>query len=110
NPYKIGLELFRDIEHRWDSGKFGKEYNECTNMYKRENWDTKVGLGRSKMFEVRSTHNDITFIDEFLTPEFCERQQLFTYKYNPRTGRNEIDKRDFLEIKNNLLKRRIIME
>lgn len=104
NPYKVGLELFRDIEHRWDTGKFGKEYNECTDMNKKENWDTKAMLGRKKIFEVRSTHNDTTFIDEFLTPDFCERQQLFTYKLNPRTGRNEIDKRDFVEIKNNLLK------
>ncbi len=25
NPYKLGVELFRDIEHRWDTGKFGLE-------------------------------------------------------------------------------------
>ena len=103
NPYKIGIELFRDIEHRWDTGKFGKEYNDCTDMNAKENWDTKLGQGKEKIFEVRSTHNDITFIDDFFTPEFCERQQLFTYKYNPRTGRNEIESRDFEQIKSQLL-------
>ncbi len=103
NPYKIGIELMRDIEHRWDTGKFGKEYNECTNMYEKENWNTNTGLGREKIFEVRRTHNDITFLEEFLTPEFCNRQQIFTYKYNPRSGRMEIDSREFTDIKQKLL-------
>ena len=103
NPYKIGIELFRDIEYRWDTGKYGKEYQECTNMAAKQSWDLKLGGGREKIFEVRKTHNDITFIDEFFTEEFCERQQLFTYKYNPRTGRYEIDTRDFEDIKSKLL-------
>lgn len=103
NPYKVGIELMRDIEHRWDTGKFGKDYNECPNMRDKAYWDTKLMMGRKKIFEVRKTHNDITFIDEFLTPEFCERQQMFTYKFNPRTGRYEIDTRDFLAIKSKLL-------
>lgn len=103
NPYKIGIELMRDIEHRWDTGKFGKEYNECTNMYEKENWNTNAGLGRQKIFEVRRSHNDITFLEEFLTPEFCNRQQIFTYKHNPRSGRMEIDSREFSDIKQKLL-------
>lgn len=103
NPYKVGIELFRDIEYRWDTGKFGKEYNECTDMHEKAVWDKRLGLGKQKIFEVRKTHNDISFIDEFLTPEFCERQQLFTYKHNPRTGRFEIDRRDFDAIKQKLL-------
>lgn len=103
NPYKIGIELMRDIEYRWNRGMFGKEYNECVDMKEKLNWDRKLGLGKQKIFEVRKSHNDISFIDEFLTPEFCERQQLFTYKYNPRSGRFEIDSKDFLAIKQKLL-------
>ncbi len=103
NPYKIGIELFRDIEYRWDTGRFGKEYNECPSLHEKENWDTKLGKGREKIFEVRKSHNDISFIDEFLTPEFCNRQQLFTYKFNPRSSRMEIDTRDFEAIKQKLL-------
>ncbi|MGZ3807596.1 MAG: SpoVR family protein, partial [Bacteriovorax sp.] len=103
NPYKIGIELYRDIEYRWNTGRFGKEYNECEDMHSKLHWNKDLGLGRQKLFEVRKTHNDVSFIDEFFTPEFCERQQLFTYKYNPRTGRNEIETRDFMEIKNKLL-------
>lgn len=103
NPYKIGIELFRDIEYRWNTGRFGKDYNECPSMHDKENWDTKTNLGRKKIFELRKTHNDISFINEYLTPEFCNRQQLFTYKYNPRSSRMEIDTRDFLAIKQKLL-------
>lgn len=103
NPYKVGIELMRDIEYRWDKGMFGKEYNECSSLAEKDNWDLKLGQGKEKIFEVRRTHNDITFIDEFLTPEFCNRMQLFTYKYNPRSGRMEIDTRDFLAIKQKLL-------
>jgi stage V sporulation protein R len=103
NPYKIGIELMRDIEYRWNTGKFGKEYNECDDMKTKEAWNLNLNLGREKIFEVRRSHNDITFIDEFLTPEFCERQQLFTYKFNPKTNRYEIDTRDFLAIKQKLL-------
>lgn len=103
NPYKIGIELYRDIEYRWNTGRFGKEYNDCEDMVKKASWDLKLNQGRQKIFEVRRTHNDVSFIDEFFTPEFCERQQLFTYSYNPRTGRNEIASKDFHEIKNKLL-------
>ncbi len=103
NPYKVGIELFRDIEYRWNTGRFGKDYNECQNMQDKAAWDLKLGQGQKKIFEIRRSHNDISFIDEFLTPEFCERQQLFTYKHNPRTGRFEIDTRDFLAIKQKLL-------
>lgn len=103
NPYKIGIELYRDIEYRWNTGRFGKEYNECQDMHEKLNWNKNLGLGRQKIFEVRKTHNDVSFIDEFFTQEFCDRQQLFTYKFNPRTGRNEIESRDFMEIKNKLL-------
>ncbi len=103
NPYKIGIELYRDIEYRWNTGRFGKEYNECEDMAVKHAWNKNLGLGRQKIFEVRKTHNDVSFIDEFFTEEFCMRQQLFTYKFNPRTGRNEIETRDFLDIKNKLL-------
>jgi stage V sporulation protein R len=103
NPYKIGIELYRDIEYRWNTGKFGKEYNDCDDMVLKSKWNKDLGLGRQKIFDVRRTHNDVSFIDEFFTEEFCDRQQLFTYKFNPRTGRNEIETRDFMAIKTKLL-------
>ncbi|MFH0947331.1 MAG: SpoVR family protein [Planctomycetota bacterium] len=103
NPYKLGIELFRDIEHRWNCGKFGKEYNECEDFETKHRWNKKLGLGREKIFEVRRTHNDVTFLDTFMNEEFCEAQKLFTYGINRRTGRYEIIDRDWRKVKGQLL-------
>ena len=46
NPYKLGIELFRDIEDRWNKGQFGKEWDECDDLRARRAWDKKLGLGR----------------------------------------------------------------
>ena len=103
NPYKVGVELFRDIEERWDRGKFGKEYDECDDMVAKARWDKKLGLGRQKIFEVRRVCNDITFIDEYLTEEFVERFKMYTYAFNRRTNQYEIAERDFKKVKEKLL-------
>lgn len=103
NPYKLGIELFRDIEERWNKGRFGKEFDECQNLVPKRDWDKKLGLGREKIFEVRRVYNDITFLDEFLTPEFVLKQKLFGFEFNPKTGSYEIVSRDFEVVKQKLL-------
>ncbi|MFN0054601.1 MAG: SpoVR family protein [Planctomycetales bacterium] len=103
NPYKLGIELFKDIEERWNRGQFGPEYDLCTDARERERWDRQLGLGRQKIFEVRRIHNDVTFIDTFLTPEFCVRQRMFEYEFNESTNYYEIASRDFQQIKTQLL-------
>jgi stage V sporulation protein R len=60
-------------------------------------------LGRQKIFEVRQHYNDVTFIDEFLTPEFCIDQKLFTFGYNEKHQRWEIVEREFKKVKDKLL-------
>lgn len=103
NPYKVGLELFREIEERWNKGRFGREWELCDDIVERKNWDRKSQLGRQKIFEIRKFYNDVTFIDEFLTEDFCLRHRLFVYKYNQRTQQFEVDTRDFPGIKAKLL-------
>jgi Uncharacterized conserved protein len=103
NPYKIGLELFRYIEDKWNRGRFGKDYEECADLERKRRWDKHLGLGRQKIFEVRRLHNDVTFIDEFLDEEFAKSQKLFTYAYNQRTNNWEITSREFAKIKRQLL-------
>ncbi len=103
NPYKLGIELLRDIEMRWDTGRFGKEWEECEDVEKKRTWDLKLGLGRKKIFEVRRVHSDITFIDTFLTPEFCVRHNLFTYAWQEQAGQYFIESRDFQKVKQRLL-------
>jgi stage V sporulation protein R len=103
NPYKIGIELLRDIEERWDKGRFGREWNECQSLEERRTWDKRLGLGRKKIFEVRKLYNDVTFIDEYFTVDFCERQKFFSFSLNERTGNYEIDSREFQKIKHRML-------
>lgn len=103
NPYKLGLELFRHIEERWDKGRFGEEYEQCDDLQAKRTWDRQTGLGREKIFEVRRVHNDVTFIDEFLTLDFCREHKLFSFGYNEQTGYYEIESRKFDQIKKRLL-------
>ncbi len=76
NPYKIGMELLRDIERRF---------------------------GTEKIFTVRRVHNDLTFLDEFLTEDFCQEQKMFTYGFNQANGTYEIVDRDHKKVKEKLL-------
>ncbi|MGI9427743.1 MAG: SpoVR family protein [Bythopirellula sp.] len=104
NPYKVGIELFRNIEDRWNRGAFGREYEECDDHQKRKNWNTNTGLGREKIFEVRKIHNDSTFIDEFLTLDFVREHKFFRFGYNDHSEVYEIESREFPKVKQQLLK------
>ena len=103
NPYKLGVELYRYIEERWNKGQFGREWEECDDLDAKKHWDLRLGLGRKKIFEVRALYNDVTFIDEFLTPEFCREQKMFTFGWSNRNDRFEIETREFKEVKEKLL-------
>jgi len=103
NPYKLGIELFRDIEDRWNKGRFGKEWNECDDMAERRRWDKQTGMGREKIFQVRQIYSDITFIDEFFTQEFCEEHGFFAYEYDKKRKKFLVDSRQFIEVKQKIL-------
>ncbi len=104
NPYKLGIELYRNIEDRWNKGQFGKEWDECDSMDQKRNWDRRTGLGRKRIFEVRKLYNDITFLDEFFTLEFCIEQKFYAFGFSERSGNWEIMSRDFKKVKDQLLK------
>lgn len=103
NPYKLGVELLRDIEDRWNRGCFGRDYHECDDWEEKRRWNTNAGKGREKIFEVRRIHNDLTFIDEFLTLDFCREHKLFQFGYNDATGYYEVESRAFEQVKQQLL-------
>jgi stage V sporulation protein R len=103
NPYKVGISLLRYIEERWDKGRFGKEWSECEDYEARRTWDKRLGLGRQKIFEVRRLYNDVTFLDEFFTEDFCRENQFFSFSLNERSGNYEIDSREFAKVKHKIL-------
>lgn len=104
NPYKLGVELFRNIEERWDKGQFGAEWDECDTLAAKQSWDRRLGLGKGKIFEVRKLYNDLTFVDEFFTLDFCHDQKFYSFGFNERSSNWEIQSREFKKVKDQLLK------
>jgi stage V sporulation protein R len=103
NPYRLGLALLNDIEMRWNKGRFGPEYEACDDWSTRKQWNTNAGAGKEKVFEVWNHYNDVTFIDEFLTPDFVAEHMLFGYEWNDDIEAYVIATRDFDAIKKKLL-------
>jgi stage V sporulation protein R len=64
NPYYLGYTILVDIEKRWDR------------MY--EAGESNL-TGRQKLFEVRRTEDDISFLRNYLTTDLVERLQLFAH-------------------------------
>ncbi len=103
NPYKIGIELYRDILDRWNRGAYGSEYESCRSFEEKRAWNTHAGEGQNKLFEVRKTCNDISFISNYLNEAFCEKHQFFVFAQNTKNQRYEIISRAFDDIKRKLL-------
>jgi len=103
NPYKIGVELFKDIERRWDKGQHGSEWESLEGIGAKERFDDGSMRGRAKIFEVRRIYNDVNFIDEFLTEEFVEKHRMYQHKRDPQTGELKIVSRDYKRVKQTLL-------
>ncbi len=98
NPYRLGVRLFRDIEERWNRGQFGREWNDCTDMTERRTWDRKAGLGLEEMVSAMQTHNDLTFLDTYLTADFCAENQMYLYERDSR-GNAHVTTEEFEQIK-----------
>lgn len=103
NPYKLGVELFRDLERRWDTGRHGPEFEACDDMTRKREWFVDERGGLQKVFEVRRIYNDLQFVDAFLTEDFCREHGFFAYGYDTRNKQYVIESRQFGEVKNKLL-------
>lgn len=103
NPYRLGIELFRDIEDRWNRGCFGSEWENCDRMADKNVWDKKLGLGSEKIFQVRKIYSDVTFVDEFFTLDFCKRSGFFAYEYDRKKREYSVSSRDFSQVKQKIL-------
>ncbi len=103
NPYKLGVELLRHCERRWDEGRFGLEYLNCTDPKVRKLWNKNTQQGQTKLFEIRKIHNDVSFIDAYLDEDFCYEQKMLIYDYDRNRGKYVISSREFAEVKRKLL-------
>lgn len=86
NPYYLGYKILVDIERRWD--------------VLHEAGESRL-TGREKLFEVRQTENDVSFIANYLTDELARELQLMTYGYVEPQGHGdevEIKSRDLDQV------------
>jgi stage V sporulation protein R len=65
--------------------------------------DVDYHRGWDRIKEVRETHNDVMFIDEFLTQEFVDSEEYFTYEYRASHQQSEIASRDVDDVRKKLL-------
>jgi stage V sporulation protein R len=61
-------------------------------------------MGKEKIFEVRKHYNDLTALNEFFTPDFCDKYEFFDWKRMPN-GDIKLEDRDFKKIKAKLLRK-----
>ena len=106
NPYKLGYSLLLDIENRWNKGRFGDKFDKCDDVKLRKEWDLKTNLGYEKLFEVRKFYNDVSFVDEFFTQDFCDEHKWYKTKTLPN-GDVVIDSRDHKVVKKQIIQSRI---
>ncbi len=72
NPYYVGFKIWQDIFRRWQ---------EPTAAEVAENPELAGGgRGRDKIFEVRESDRDVSFLRRFLTPEIMRELDLWEYR------------------------------
>ncbi|NMC62634.1 MAG: SpoVR family protein [SAR324 cluster bacterium] len=105
NPYHLGFCIWHDIEKRWNEGRTGKEFSkeekpDLTNL------DENDTPGRKKIFEVRRSDRDTSFIRRFLTMELMQELELFQHE---KRGKDRVitkvaDEESWTEVKETLIK------
>jgi stage V sporulation protein R len=103
NPYALGVQLWRHIEERWNKGQHGKAWLDIEDPEARSRYDDGSMQGQKKLFEVRRTHNDVSFVDTFLTEDFVREHGMFTTRYDKRSGRWVVDSDELKAVKQQVL-------
>ena len=65
--------------------------------------DVDYGAGWRRMRELRESHNDVTFIDAFLSEEFVTENNYFTYEFSQATGDFRVASDAAADVKKKLL-------
>ncbi len=111
NPYWLGMNLLLDVIEKWDTGRFGLDYEQLNDARERNELNLRLDMGWDKVLEIVATNTDYTFINRYFTEDFFNRvaSNLFVYTgREPERGRGEEDtytivSRKYQNIKNILL-------
>ena len=101
--YRGFLErIDRDELERLSRYMFDDERYECV---EEAIADVDRSAGWDRLFEVRESHNDVTFVDAFLSEEFVRDNHYFTYEYARSTDDYRVTSSEYEDVKKKLLLR-----
>ena len=106
NPYHLGFIIWQDIERRWNAGDTGREFTSDKPRQDINSMDENDTPGRKKIFEVRESDRDVSFLRRFLTEDMVRELDLFQHE---KRGKERVitkvaDEEHWQTIKNSLLK------
>lgn len=106
NPYHLGFVMWHDIERRWNAGDTGREWSDDTPQVDPATQDENDTPGRKKIFEVRESDRDQSFLRRFLTRELMDELHLFQHE---RRGKERVvtklsDEENWKDVRDNLIK------
>ncbi|MFC7133709.1 MULTISPECIES: SpoVR family protein [Salinibaculum] len=90
-------ELERISRYMFDDARYGSVEEALEDVDYTVGWD--------RMREVRESHNDVTFLDEFLTQEFVDANEYFTYEYMRASNDYRVTSTDHRDVKKKLMLR-----
>ena len=79
NPYHLGFILWHDIERRWNEGDTGMEFQETEDI-DIEGLPENETPGRKKIFQIRESDRDSSFLRRFLTEEIMRELDMFQHE------------------------------
>ncbi|WP_442909352.1 SpoVR family protein [Halovenus sp. HT40] len=93
---RISMEELEQISrYMFDDSKYDSIEEALSNVDYTVGWD--------RMREIRESHNDVTFLDEFLTQEFVDEHNYFTYEYMQSSGDYRATSTDYRDVKKKLM-------
>ena len=108
NVYNIGLAIFEDVEERFNAGRFGGEYEECSDPIEKSKWNTGVMKGREKIFSIRTSYTDRMAVEELFIDEFIRERELYLYDVHVQESTG--DKIFYVKEKNPSIIRQLLKE
>jgi stage V sporulation protein R len=87
NPYHLGFVIWQDIERRWNAGETGIEYGPAPAAVDPKSMPEHETPGRKKIFEVRASDRDSSFLRRFLTEDLIRELELFQHE---RRGKERV--------------------
>jgi len=88
-------ELERVSRYMFDDERYGSVEQALSDVDYTRGWE--------RMREIRESHNDVTFLDEFLTQEFVDDNDYFTYEYTHASGDYRVTSTDHEDVKKKLM-------